>query len=74
MTRKDYELIAAAMRAVRVSAANGYPVATNAAERERDGQRAAIHRAACYQLALSLAQDNARFDRDKFIRACGCVE
>ena len=71
MTKKDYERIARAMMATRVSVANGYPVATNEAERERDGQRSAVHRECCYALADTLKAENARFDRARFLAACG---
>jgi sigma54-dependent transcription regulator len=71
MTRKDFELIAGAMRDCRVSVANGYPVATSEEERYRDTQRIAVHRAACHELARVLANGNPRFDRSWFLAACG---
>jgi hypothetical protein len=73
VTRKDYELIAAALRATRISIANGYPAATDDAERYRDAQRIAVHRATCYALADALATDNPRFDRARFLTATGCA-
>ena len=74
MTRKDYELIAAALRSSRISIANGYPAATNDAERYRDAQRIAVHRAICHKLAESLGAENPRFDRARFLTATGCAE
>ncbi len=54
MTRKDYVLIAAAIKAA--SAAPGYP--------ERNAFVA-------FSLADALATDNPRFDRVRFLKACG---
>ena len=74
MTRKDYVLIAEAMRRCRISVANGYAVAATDEERARDAQRIAVHRAACHELAFSLNQDNPRFDMRKFLTACGSAD
>lgn len=73
MTRKDYILIADALRRARISVANGYPVACTDDERSRDAQRIAVHRATCHALADALATDNPRFDRAKFLTATGCA-
>lgn len=54
MTRKDYELIAAAIR--RASDAPGY------AERNKF---------VSMELADALYRDNPRFDRSRFLAACG---
>jgi hypothetical protein len=56
MTRKDYELIAAAMRQ-----ADRYC--------ETDNQRRGVQRA-CLTLADVLETDNPRFDRARFLDAC----
>ena len=53
MTRKDYELIAAVLKAQR----SGYW--------QQEGDRDSIVQA----LADALAGDNPRFDRDRFIKA-----
>lgn len=67
MTRKDYELIAATMLDARpspyASDAKGYAV--------RYAARLSQYRIDCETLADALATDNARFDRDKFLAACG---
>jgi len=54
MTRKDYILIAAAIKGA--NAAPGYT--------ERNSFVA-------YAIADALATDNARFDRERFLKACG---
>jgi hypothetical protein len=60
MTRKDYELIARAMRITREDArADLHP------------QAVAMWEESCYALAASLANDNASFDRARFLAACG---
>ena len=56
MTRKDYVLIAAAL-------ARGEPIDEGEA---RDGWRQAVN-----AVTAALQSDNTRFDRDKFLRACG---
>lgn len=73
MTRKDYILLADALRRARISVANGYSIASTDAERERDAQRIAVHRATCHSIADALATDNPRFDRAKFLTAAGCA-
>ncbi len=55
MTRKDYELIAAAVRRV--------IICTRA--------EADIIDEAAYELACALGADNPRFDRERFLFACG---
>lgn len=57
MTRKDYIAIAAAL--VRASAAS-----------ETDNQRRGVQRSALC-IADVMAADNPRFDRAKFLAACG---
>lgn len=71
MTRKDYVLIAAALRQARVNVANAYPVACTDEERTRDAQRAAVVRAVALELADALTTDNPRFNRARFIAAAG---
>lgn len=58
MTRKDYVLIAAALRAAR-------PPGTALLAR--------CHQADCDALVIAdrLAGDNPRFDRERFLKACG---
>ena len=58
MTRKDYELIASVLRA------NG--------EKDWRGENAReTWEEICEELADSLAIDNPRFDRERFLAACG---
>lgn len=58
MSRKDYRLLAAALARV-------------VDDRTNDAETA---RAACAAIASTLATDNARFDRDRFMTACGVVQ
>lgn len=57
MTRKDYELIALALRDAREGCVS-------------DAQRIANSMAA-QSIAQRLADENGRFDRERFLRACG---
>ena len=65
MTRKDFELIAAAFREARRNIEDKEPA--DAVERLNDG----VSYAADY-LADALAKTNERFDRARFRAACGC--
>lgn len=65
MTRKDYELIAAAI--ARTVQAHG--IGEKSAKAKQGGDRAL--RLAATDLAASLAHDNPRFDRGRFLEACG---
>ncbi|WP_295842504.1 hypothetical protein [uncultured Xanthomonas sp.] len=58
MTRKDYERIAAA-------------VARGAAEAKAEGHDMRGLRSVVIELALTLADENPRFDRKRFMAACG---
>lgn len=60
MTRKDYVLIAAAL-----ASAQPDPYADGARFLERQ------HKRDCEDIADALASDNPRFDRARFLRACG---
>lgn len=62
MTRKDYELIAKAINDTRLRI--GDDLGHNP-EQNRGVRRAAAH------LADALAQDNPRFDAQRFLTACG---
>lgn len=66
MTRKDYVLIAAALFTARMQV------------RDFDSTcRVAVLRAfdsAAHELADALAQDNERFDRERFLKAAGVPE
>jgi hypothetical protein len=55
MTRKDYELMVAALTAVR-------------AESSSDS---VSYEGICRQLTTVLQRDNPRFNRDRFLAACG---
>ena len=57
MTRKDYRLIAAALKAARAEANNAHEFLANSI--------------AARVLANALANDNPRFDRAKFLEAAG---
>ncbi len=59
MTRKDYELVAATLNRVRAM----YWVS-----------KAGRYNAIVEELAASFKKDNARFDTEKFIDACGLEE
>ncbi|HET6725866.1 MAG TPA: hypothetical protein VFH85_07670 [Gammaproteobacteria bacterium] len=61
MTRKDYELIAAAIR-------SALPTALVAADLPLLNQ---AHGNTALRLAAALASDNPRFDRARFLKACG---
>lgn len=65
MTRKDYVLIAAALRRALSAATWAYPPALH------DAHRAAVVRIVAHELAEALATDNPRFDRAKFLAATG---
>ena len=56
MTKKDYELIARAIKADKT-----------AEKREREEVRAEI----AYRLAVDLEMQNPRFNRELFLTACG---
>lgn len=62
MTRKDYILIAEALRATLIDPEFGVALP----ERERAAVGLVAH-----QIAHRLRQDNPRFDRARFIDACG---
>jgi hypothetical protein len=55
MTKKDYELMVAALTAVR-------------AESSSDS---VSYEGICRQLTTALQRDNPRFSRDRFLAACG---
>jgi hypothetical protein len=68
MTRKDFEKIAAIIRANTPLAPNRRTLGGDAIEiniKRRTAQTIA------YSLADMLAADNPRFDRAKFLKACG---
>lgn len=60
MTRKDYVLIAAALK--RAQVAEVY-------EHDKNMRAGVEYAARC--VAITLAEDNPRFDRDRFLQACG---
>ncbi len=65
MTKKDYELIA---RSVWRS---GYVPDKN---KVRQVAKTAMRRLIAIDLASSLKEDNPRFDREKFMSACGITQ
>lgn len=60
MTRKDFELIAGV-----------FADATRRMRPEPDGDLAFMHRVLAEDLADTLRRTNERFDRDRFLAACG---
>lgn len=63
MTRKDYELIAAAIKEAKPLLP---PVADYAETTRQLGWQTTAH-----AVAEALARDNPRFDRERFLAACG---
>lgn len=64
MTRKQFAAIADALYRSR-------PVSTTDAGRKFDAVAIQQHRLSCDQVAAALAEMNPRFDRDRFMAACG---
>ena len=62
MTRKDYILIAAALER-----SKPLPIANP----KMDAVRRSVFEMAARNIADALAQDNPRFDRERFLKACG---
>jgi hypothetical protein len=62
MTRKDYELIAKALK-TQIEISRTY--------NEKDGELAVSNIA--YDLVKDLATENPRFDKDRFLVACGLM-
>ena len=65
MTRKDYEAIAAAMKTARSYSQRGEPLTIHAANFNCGVSNAA------QRIADHCAADNPRFDRQRFLKACG---
>lgn len=61
MTRKDYEMIAKALQAKR----------DELVESRSSYDRICGHDGAILALAEALASENPRFDRERFLKACG---
>lgn len=64
MTRKDFEIIAAALK-------NALPVAKFASSTRAAEEQINAHRDICGVLANALGQTNPRFDTARFLKACG---
>lgn len=62
MTRKDYEMIAKALK-TQIEISRTYS--------EQDGEFAVVNIA--FDLIEDLAKDNPRFDKDRFLKACGVI-
>lgn len=62
MSRKDYEKVAAILREENAFAANGRDVASRTAR--------AVVATVAVKMADMFAEDNPRFDRDRFLEAC----
>jgi hypothetical protein len=67
MTRKDYVLLAEALNAARCNTDGGYSSVTEEQRRQRMHGVAIAARAVCH----ALARENARFDSERFLAACG---
>lgn len=59
MTRKDYVLLAQALKQCKTDFSN------------RNLDHDAQHKADCNYIAAALAAENPRFDRARFLKACG---
>ena len=68
MTRKDYIAIAAILHPYAISAA---PRTAGKVERERIAQASGYAKSIAHDMANHMAADNARFDRARFLKACG---
>lgn len=64
MTKKDYELIAGVVKDFDQRLGNWF----NGQERQ---QRQEVHAELAHSMANQLEQDNPKFDRNKFLQACG---
>lgn len=62
MTRKDYELIASAIKRSHLTELDGH---------EETIIATAQHKTTAFSVARRLEMDNPRFDRDRFLKACG---
>ena len=67
MTRKDYILIAVALKEAR----NHWLIASETCD--ADSFREGLH-AAALEIGGALARDNPRFDRERFLRAAGVAD
>lgn len=67
MTKKDYELIAGVVGDFEQRLGNWF----NGQERQ---QRQEIHAELAHGMANALEADNLRFDRNKFLEACGVTQ
>ena len=65
MTRKDYELLAKSLATLRIVYPDGTPVNDYDKGFEHGTKQAAQY------IASALAGDNNRFDRERFLKACG---
>jgi hypothetical protein len=65
MTRKDYCLLAAAIAGAASATMPGPSLPAHADPARK------LHRAIAFTLANALACDNSRFDRQRFLTACG---
>lgn len=70
MTRKDYELIAKAIRDSQMDPDEYEGEMPDDVASEFEGA-ATQHKQTAYDVCRALAEANPRFDRDKFLRACG---
>lgn len=66
MTRRDYVFIAQAIKDARTAALHHVPLGEGT-------ESVFIHgiNSAAYQLARNLSEDNPKFDRQRFLDACG---
>ena len=70
MTKKDYELIARAIYRSLISPRRKSP---QSGSLESQDKYADQHRLTAQHVANALERENPRFDRDRFIEACGVL-
>ncbi|WP_438979890.1 hypothetical protein [Polynucleobacter sp.] len=70
MSKKDYEMIAKEIKMTYTSCNAGYETSSNAEQAQADLEKNAVEEVA-RNLACAFANDNPRFDIDRFLIACG---
>lgn len=74
MTRKDFELIAWALLDARAAALLDAQAAVTSSDAEMTRERLSAIDTVAELIASELAKTNPRFDRERFLAACGVVE
>jgi hypothetical protein len=73
MTRKDYESIALVLRSERERSLAGPPPGEYASDVIAEQQGIDVLDRVAHALAVEFKADNPRFDRDRFLIACGAA-